>query len=144
MNYKNFALAAACLLCTLSSAQKEQKNSAQKQNKSQKSAQEIKSKQEFQDVLKNNDFVVAEFYSPACPHCKSMASVVEEVAAANPDVAVIKISAFENNNKALFDEYNVNAYPAFVFIKKGRIDSKMMGKSPRQALEKKVKELKNK
>lgn len=140
MNY--ILLLSLCILSTAritSVSQKKQSMQMQKKQPMQSNqVQEINNKEEFAQIIKNNDLVVAEFYSPECPHCKAMKPVAEDVARSHPNVKIIAISARENGNKSLFDANNVNAYPTFIFFKNGRIDSKLVGKSPKEALEKKI------
>jgi len=142
MNRKNFIcmsllICASCFVSECAAAR--EKMSEKKQNKKSNGVKEIKNKQDFDALLKNNKLVIAKFHSPACPHCVIMTPIFEEVSASYPDAVFVSISAFENGDKPLFDEYSIGSYPTFLFFKSGKVDAQQVGGSSKKDFENKVK-----
>ncbi|KAK8596452.1 hypothetical protein V6N13_001076 [Hibiscus sabdariffa] len=73
----------------------------------------------FSDFIKNNKFVMVEFYAPWCGHCQSLAP--EYAAAATElkgeEVALAKVDATEENELA--QEYDVQGFPTVYFFVDG-------------------------
>jgi len=78
---------------------------------------EIKSVDEFNRVLKDNrQPKVLKFFSPSCRHCIKVKRIVQDVAQQHPNVLFLEFSSNNARVNKLFDTYNVQAYPTFVFI----------------------------
>lgn len=73
----------------------------------------------FTTVVKNNKFVMVEFYAPWCGHCQALAP--EYAAAATElkgeDVILAKVDASEENE--LSQEYDVQGFPTVFFFVDG-------------------------
>ncbi|GMI97009.1 PROTEIN DISULFIDE ISOMERASE 2, ARABIDOPSIS THALIANA PROTEIN DISULFIDE ISOMERASE 2, PDI-like 1-4 [Hibiscus trionum] len=73
----------------------------------------------FSDFIKNNKFVMVEFYAPWCGHCQSLAP--EYAAAATElkgeEVVLAKVDATEENELA--QEYDVQGFPTVYFFVDG-------------------------
>ncbi|KAL9322773.1 hypothetical protein ACSQ67_010826 [Phaseolus vulgaris] len=73
----------------------------------------------FSDVVKNNRFVMVEFYAPWCGHCQALAP--EYAAAATElkgeDVILAKVDATEENE--LGQQYDVQGFPTIYFFVDG-------------------------
>ncbi|WVY99353.1 hypothetical protein V8G54_025423 [Vigna mungo] len=73
----------------------------------------------FSDVIKNNRFVMVEFYAPWCGHCQALAP--EYAAAASElkgeDVILAKVDATEENE--LGQQYDVQGFPTIYFFADG-------------------------
>ncbi|QCE09334.1 protein disulfide isomerase-like 1-4 [Vigna unguiculata] len=73
----------------------------------------------FSDVIKNNRFVLVEFYAPWCGHCQALAP--EYAAAASElkgdDVILAKVDATEENE--LGQQYDVQGFPTIYFFADG-------------------------
>ena len=70
----------------------------------------------FSDVVKNNRFVMVEFYAPWCGHCQALAP--EYAAAATElkgeNVILAKVDATEENELA--QEYDIQGFPTVYFF----------------------------
>lgn len=70
----------------------------------------------FTDVVKNNRYVLVEFYAPWCGHCKALAP--EYAAAATElkgeNVILAKVDATEENE--LSQEYDIQGFPTIYFF----------------------------
>lgn len=65
----------------------------------------------FNDFIKNNDLVLAEFFAPWCGHCKSLAPEYEEAATTlkEKNIALAKVDCTEEAD--LCQQYGVEGYP---------------------------------
>ena len=106
------------------------------------SVYEFNSKQEsFDDVLKKGKPVVAKFYQPWCPACKSYKKPFETVAQEFPNVIFVAIDCGENPD--LERKYGVQGYPTTIFFdSNGMQVEKQPGGMDDVGLSKKVKNLK--
>ncbi|KAA0036960.1 hypothetical protein IC582_028079 [Cucumis melo] len=73
----------------------------------------------FSDFIKNNRFVMVEFYAPWCGHCQALApeyaAAATELKAEN--VALAKVDATEENELA--QQYDVQGFPTVYFFSDG-------------------------
>ncbi len=89
--------------------------------------QDVTNATEFDQLLKNNEVVVAEFYSPTCQHCKDFekAGIFKALALELPNVQFVKISSVEG--LPLHGQYKINGFPTFIYFKNGQQTGKEEG-----------------
>ncbi|XP_059316692.1 thioredoxin H2-like isoform X2 [Lycium ferocissimum] len=88
------------------------------------------------DALKDtNKLVVIDFTATWCGPCKYMEPVINDFAAKYTDVEFVKIDVDELADVA--QEYEVQAMPTFVLIKKGKVVDKIVG-ADKDGLQKKI------
>lgn len=80
----------------------------------------IKSKAQFQDLVKSGKPVVADFMAPWCGKCAQILPFVEELAAKHPEVTFAKLDVSIPEIDSLKDELEVGAFPEFRFFKGGK------------------------
>ncbi|MDP4120215.1 MAG: thioredoxin [Bacillota bacterium] len=73
--------------------------------------------QEFKDLIKDNEFVMVDFWATWCGPCRMVAPTIEEIAEEFEDVTVAKIDIDEYGSLAA--EYDVQSIPTVVFFKNG-------------------------
>jgi len=69
-------------------------------------------------VINSNKHVLVEFYAPWCGHCKTLAPIYDETAAAlaaNENVLLVKVDATENEIPGV----SIQGFPTLKFYKKG-------------------------
>jgi len=75
------------------------------------------------EVLKENDFVLIEFYAPWCGHCKSLAPEYEKAATAlkdyEPNVVIAKCDATAETEAA--KKYGVQGFPTLKWFVNGEV-----------------------
>ena len=67
--------------------------------------EEIKNSEEFENEIKSNAIVFADFYATWCMPCKMMSGIIDEIAKEYQEVKFIKIDVDQNTELAI--KYNV-------------------------------------
>jgi len=60
---------------------------------------------EFDEFIKQHDFVVVDFWSPTCPPCLMLAPVIDELASKHANVAFAKVNISDPENAQIADRY---------------------------------------
>ncbi len=68
---------------------------------------------------------LVDFYADWCGPCRALGSILEEFAAENPSVKVVKVNVDENPRLAA--DFRVSSIPHLVVIKNGRVTAQHSG-----------------
>ncbi|XP_051993881.1 protein disulfide-isomerase-like [Xyrauchen texanus] len=75
----------------------------------------------FDRALRENKYLLVEFYAPWCGHCRTLEPIYAEVAGQlkkeSSAVRLAKVDAIEE--RELAEEFNVNSFPTIKFLKEG-------------------------
>ncbi len=82
-------------------------------------------------------YKIVDFYANWCGPCKMMASVLEDLAAENPDVEIIKVNTDEHQELAM--EYGVMSIPTVYVYKDNKEIHKLIGFRDKSEFEKIIK-----
>ena len=86
--------------------------------------QYIKSAEEFEQIKKENEFLVVDFFSEDCPPCEKLAPIYERMATIFPTVKFTKI--FRQGLRPLAELLGVSGSPTVVFFKSGAIQEERL------------------
>lgn len=77
-----------------------------------------------QEVLKNNNKVLVDFYADWCGPCKSFGPIFEEFSNENSDVKCVKINVDEST---ISRKYKVMSIPTVILFKDGEVCDRFVG-----------------
>ncbi|MCG6969381.1 MAG: thioredoxin [Gammaproteobacteria bacterium] len=89
-------------------------------------------KDNFSEVIENNDFVLVDFWAPWCGPCKSFAPIFEAAAEANKDVTFVKINTEEQQELAAY--FQIRSIPTLMAFREKIIVFSQPGMLPESAL----------
>ena len=89
----------------------------------------INSTQEFDDLIKQNRYVLVDFWATWCAPCRMVAPVIEKIADEYSEkVVVAKVDVDEQQELAI--RYGIQTIPTIIFFKEGKLASKEIGVKP--------------
>ncbi|NCU30427.1 thioredoxin [Candidatus Saccharibacteria bacterium] len=96
----------------------------------------VNNEQFEKEVLKNDKFVLVDFWAPWCPPCRMMAPVIEKLAEQKADTLdVVKVDIEESlDNKNLAIKYGVQGIPNMQVFKDGKVVKEIVGMRPANIL----------
>jgi thioredoxin 1 len=88
-------------------------------------------------VIRENRYVVVDFWAEWCRPCHAIAPTIDELAKRYAGKVVFaKINSDENQRK--FQEYGVMGIPTLLFFKDGKLIDQVIGAMPKAQLEHRV------
>ena len=96
--------------------------------------EQIKTKQEFDQLTNENKNVVIDFYASWCGPCKMLAPIFENVAATTQNVKFGKVNVDEATELASL--FGIQSIPTMIYIKEKKLEKRELGfKTKEQILE---------
>lgn len=95
------------------------------------------SKEEFKNLVRGEELVVADFFATWCGPCKMYAPTLEQLAEKyNTGIKIVKIDIDKNEDLAV--EYNIQAVPTTVLLKNEKVIESKSGVISLEELQKLV------
>jgi thioredoxin 1 len=96
--------------------------------------EEISSEQQFAEVLKNNKYVLVDFWAPWCGPCRMVAPVIDKISSTySGSVKVVKVNV--DMLPLLARQFNIMGIPSLIFFENGKPKEKVVGALPYEAIE---------
>lgn len=93
--------------------------------------------EKLQQIFKENEKVLIDFYADWCGPCRMLAPVIEEIKVEAADyLKVVKINV--DDNPEIASQYGVRSIPTLVYVKDGKVANQMVGFRPKKDILKMV------
>jgi len=90
-------------------------------------------KENFNDVIENNDFVVLDFWAPWCGPCKNFTPIFEKVSEAHEDIVFGKINTEQEQELGAY--FQIRSIPTLMILREKVALFNQSGMLPESALE---------
>lgn len=82
-------------------------------------------KENFNEVINNNETVLVDFWAPWCGPCRMLGPVLEEVASEVNNAVIAKVNVDEESDLAR--EFRVSSIPTVLVFKNGKLAKTSVG-----------------
>ena len=92
----------------------------------------ITTKEEFEQLIKDNNNVVIDFYATWCGPCKMLAPVMENVSEEFNNIAFVKVDV--DQAEELASMFGITSIPTVVYIKNQSLALRELGFKPKEKI----------
>lgn len=90
---------------------------------------ELVNKEQFNEIVNNNEIVLVDFFAEWCGPCKMLAPVLEQVAAEYPKVKIVKVDV--DLEDELTQNFGIQSVPTVIFFYNSEMKQKFTGFVPK-------------
>ncbi|EMG46640.1 txl1 Thioredoxin-like protein 1 [Candida maltosa Xu316] len=98
------------------------------------SIQFVKSTKDYEDFLKNNQYLVLNFTASWCGPCQAVKPIVDQAYTENRNVEIVRVDF--DNNRELVEQHQITAVPTFIFLENGKEADRVRGANVQELLSK--------
>ncbi len=84
------------------------------------------------EVLESEKTVLVDFWAAWCGPCRMLSPVIDEIAAENPEIKVVKINVDEQPELA--QQFKIMTIPSLLVFKNGELVNQSAGVKPKQLI----------
>lgn len=96
----------------------------------------VKSKEEFEKLIKGNKPVLVDFYAEWCGPCQMMGPILEEMGETYKNIDKVEIVKVDIDKlREVSRDYDVMSVPTFMIFKDGKTVQSFVGMRPQEELE---------
>ncbi|AIG98421.1 thioredoxin [Archaeoglobus fulgidus DSM 8774] len=92
----------------------------------------------FDDVLRENESVIVEFWAEWCAPCKKLKPIIDRLAEEFSEIVFARFNVAEGSQ--IPNRYGVSAIPTLIFFRNGKPVDVVIGVMPENELRRKVEE----
>ena len=85
-----------------------------------------------QEVLQSEKVVLLDFFATWCGPCRMVSPILEDIAAENADIKVVKIDV--DQEPELANRFGVSSIPLLVVMKDGKVVNQALGARPKNQI----------
>ena len=82
-------------------------------------------KDNFEETITNNDFVIIDFWAPWCGPCRSFAPTYDKVSEDHEDIVFAKVNTEEEQELAM--HFQVRSIPTLMIFRDGKVQAMKVG-----------------
>ena len=82
-------------------------------------------KENFDEIVNNNELVLVDFWAPWCMPCRMLGEVLNEVSQERPEIVIGKVNVDENEELAV--KFRVSSIPFVVVYRNGKMEKSFLG-----------------
>ena len=90
-------------------------------------------KENFSELIENNDIVIVDFWAPWCGPCRSFAPIFEKAAEAHPEAAFVKVNTEQEQELAA--HFQIRSIPTLMIFREQVLLFAQPGMLPESALD---------